>query len=203
MKRILLFSLLLFSSAAHADIFSLNNKNYYDGHRVEYADESILNNLNFAEKQVFNKIYKKQSVTERLERLELAVLGAIQSGNEYLRVQNIAKAVTNVASGGNGLQYHLNDNFNRYSSIGENWSFGGVVNSFGNALGLDDYRYSPCGRTHFHRPHSRFSHYNHLRPKCHCHSHRLPHSRYNNSPVVNGDYLKNYSLGTSVKILDD
>ena len=46
MKRILLFSLLLFSSAAHADIFSLNNKNYYDGHRVEYADESILNNLN-------------------------------------------------------------------------------------------------------------------------------------------------------------
>ena len=75
MKRILLVSLFLFASSAHADIFSLNNKNYYNGHRVEYADKSILDNLAFAEKQVFNKIYKKKTLTERLEQLEFYTEG--------------------------------------------------------------------------------------------------------------------------------
>lgn len=199
MKRILL--LLLFcicSNSVHAEIYPLENHNraYY------YQNENTLADmLLFAEKQIFKKTYKKDTLIERLERLELAVYGAIQDGIEATRIQNIKRAVTNVASGGNGLQYVTKSmDLSKNSNSGNFWSFGNSSWGLGNCGCRNSLGSYPRYYYGYHS--NRFPH------RGHHHSHRLPPPKhpcnhYNNNPIVNGDFMKNYSMGTSVKILDD
>ncbi len=196
MRKILLFLLVFgYANCAQADIFSLNNHGRYGN----YSMNNIADDLLFAEKQLFNKTYRRNSTLERLERLELAVFGAIQAGSEINRIYNIRKAVTNVASGGNGLQYFTD----KMTNLSGNSGFGGNLNIGGN--GLYGFNSHNCRHHNWHNPHHHRPHYGHRVPPRHHHSHRLPppchHS--NGNPIVNGDFMKNYSLGTSVKILDD
>ncbi len=185
----LVFIFLLCTLPANADIFTLRN---------DTASANILNDLTFAERQIFDRTYRNDDISQRLERLELAVYGAIQDGAQAARIRQIRKALTNVASGGNGLQYVTKSlNLANSSSGSRNWSFGGY--NYGTPFYANTnrgYDLNRCAHAHSHR----------LPPPCHrCHSHRLPppqHYRQNN-PIINGDYTKNYSLGTSVRILND
>ena len=199
MKRILLLLLFCFcSNSVHAEIYPLENHNLGYSYQNE---QNLLDMLLFAEKQIFKKNYKKDSLIKRLERLELAVYGAIQDGIEAIRIQNIKRAVTNVASGGNGLQYITKSmDLSRNSSNGNFWSFGN------SAWGLGD-----CNCRNSIGSHPRYYygyHSNRLPHRGHHHSHRVPPPKppcyhQNNNPIVNGDFSRNYSMGTSVKILDD
>ena len=70
----------------------------------DYSKE-VLKYLSFAENQIFNKIYSKDNLEDRLERLELQVYGAIQGGKLLTRINNLKNDITNVSQGGRGLQY--------------------------------------------------------------------------------------------------
>lgn len=194
MKKILfLLVLLLFITPAIASDFTLeNNHKMYNNY-----EKFLLNDLTFAEKQIFKKTYKRDKLIERLERLELAIFGAIQSGDEISRIKTLRKSVTNVANGGNGLQYTVGNMMGLAGSSLNNFSYGLTNPSY--YTNRNYYR-----RNYSHRP-------NYRRP-LHCSSHRLPPPpRYsariypnNQNPYyVNGDFAQNYSLGTSVKILND
>ena len=208
MKKVFtLILILFFAMPANADIFSLNhnNENFYSNK----FSKNLLDDLVFAEKQIFNKTYRNDDTIERLERLELALYGAIQSGAEAKRIKNIRKAVTNVASGGNGLQYVTKGfNLGGSSTGGGTWSFG-TYNPYGyrNYLGYSNY--NNCRYNNWSKRYSNFNRYHRHShrlppPACRgCRSHRLPPPSYYNNPIVNGDFMKDYSIGTSVKILDD
>lgn len=200
MKRIFfLVVFFVYTGIAQAEIYSLNNN-----HKQIYeTQETLLEMLQFAENQLFDKTYKKNSITQRLERLELALYGAIQDGIEAQRIYNLKKSLTNVASGGYGLQYNMpNFNLSQNQSGGSFWSFGNSTFGYNNP-------YNNCRYNNFWSPYKHKSHYHKH------HSHRLPppHLRgshrvgspyyHNNNPIVNGDFSKNYSMGTSVRILND
>ena len=185
----LVFLFLLLTFPASADIFALRNDN---------VAADILNDLIFSERQLFNRTYRSEDISQRLERLELAVYGAIQDGPEANRIRQIRKALTNVVAGGNGLQYVTKGlGLTGLSSSSKNWSFGGY--NYGTPYHTNAYRrhdFNRCAHAHSHR----------LPPPCpNCHSHRLPPPKPygQNNPIINGDYTKNYSLGTSVRILND
>jgi len=197
-KFFFLFLVFCCVNSAQAEMFTLDNHN--NGYYFQ-TDETLIEMLKFSEKQVFNKVYKKDNINERLERLELAIYGAIQTGSEAMRIQNVKNSVTNVASGGKGLQYFAKSmDLSRNSDGGSYWSFGN--SGFGYSNNYSNCRHGNCwgyknsyNRHHSHRP-TRHPHHSHrVHPPC---AHR-----YNNNPIVNGDFLKDYSLGTSVRILND
>jgi len=205
MKKIL-FLLLIFvcSQSVQAEILPLKN---YDSGNYYQHEKSLLEMLIYCEKQVFDKNYKKDSMAKRLERLELAVYGALQDGSEAQRIQNIQKAVTNVAAGGHGLQYVTKSrDLSKNASTGNFWSFGNAALDYTNHL-HNHYTRISRHKNHFHSHNSYHKHHSHrLPPPCHHYSHRMPppcKHNYNHNPIINGDFMKNYSLGTSVRILND
>ncbi|MCR4880561.1 MAG: hypothetical protein K6A44_01230 [bacterium] len=156
-----------------------------------FSKKELLKDLVFAERQVFDNTYTSDNITERLERLEIEVFGAIQDGREDFRIKRLKKSVTNVASGGNGLSNALK-----------------TLNLGGNSVGMTSW---VIGNMHNFYPYtnSYYSGRNSYRSQSRGYSHRLPpppmypnHS-YNNNPITNGDFTKNYSIGTGIKILDD
>ena len=153
---------------------------------TNFSKKELLKDLCFCEKQVFKKIYNSDTMLERLERLEIEVYGALQDGNEDYRIKKLRKSVTNIASGGNGLNYASR-----------------AFNLAGNALGMTNWA---IGNMHSYYPNigtNNFS--NRYIPHKRAFSHRLPPppNMHNYNPYTNVDFSKNYSLGTSVKILDD
>ena len=50
-------------------------------------------NLNLLEEYAFNKTYKKEANLKRLERLEEAAFGAVQSGDYDTRYRNVQTAI--------------------------------------------------------------------------------------------------------------
>ena len=52
-----------------------------------------LNDLNLLEEYAFNKTYKREANLERLERLEEAAFGAVQSGDYDTRYHNVKTAI--------------------------------------------------------------------------------------------------------------
>lgn len=197
MKKIL-FSFIMFCaiSTSYANDFSLENN--YKNYNKTY-EKTILENLLFSEKQLFKQTYKRDNLETRVERLELALFGAIQDGDEFVRVQNIKKSVTNVASNGYGLHYNFNKMMGLAGSSISNFSYG--------------LKYPSYNNYYTRRNHPRYKHYHkaHHHPHC-CSSHRIPpHTRYSSSiypygqqpSYTNGNFAQNYSLGTSVKILND
>ena len=187
---VFLFSIII---CAYIAAVALGQSNDVKLNHTNFSKKELLQDLAFSERQTFNKTYSSDSLTERLERLELEVLGAIQGGEEYFRIKNLKKSVTNVASGGNGLNY-LSKTFNLAGNDSGNnsWVIGNMHNPYYNS-------YTPKGNSHrLPMPQKNFSH-------------RLPppnipphfHENYNNNPITNGNFSKNYSIGTSIKILDD
>ena len=161
---------------------------------TNFSKKELLNDLAFAENEVFSRTYTSNNLPERLERLELAVFGAIQEGAEDFRIKRIRKSVTNVASGGNGLQYTLKGlNLGGNTSGSANWVIGNMHN------------FSPYNSNLYARPNN----FSHRLPSSSCkYSHRLPppppqNYSYNSNSAGNVDFLKNYSIGTSVRILED
>ena len=159
---------------------------------TNFSKKELLKDLAFSENQIFNKTYTSNSIEERLERLEIAVFGAIQSGEEEFRIRKLKKSVTNVSLGGNGLNslskiFNLAGNNSGISS----WAIGNMHDSYSNS----------CV--------PRYQNFSHRLPRRKHYSHRLPppppyfNENYNNNPITNGNFSKNYSIGTSVKILDD
>lgn len=188
---IFLFLCLCCVNPSHAEIFTLHNDN---------LPTTLLNDLIFAERQIFDRIYRNDNIAQRLERLELAVYGAIQSGEETSRIRQLRKALTNVASGGNGLQY-VTKNFDFADSARntKNWILGGYNCATPSYINTNkNYTFNPYRSTRSHRMPP---------PDCRCYSHRMPppppcrHEQ--NNPITNGDYIQNYSLRTGVKILND
>lgn len=166
-------------------------KDYDDGLcYTNFSKKELMRDLAFSENQIFGKVYSSDSITERLERLEIGVFGAIQDGREDFRIKRLKKSVTNVASGGNGLN-----------------SVSKILNLGGNAMGSSSW---VIGNMHNSYPYSNTYYRNRYPAPYHRgYSHRLPpppppHSyNYNNNPIINGDFMKNYSIGTGIKILDD
>ena len=153
---------------------------------INFSKKELLNDLSFSEKQIFNNTYKSDDITSRLERLEIAVFGAIQSGEEDFRIKKIRKSVTNISSGGNGL-----NNLMRTMNLGgEGW---GTNNLW-------------VGNMHTFTP-NYYNNSRRLHPPRGIHSHRIPPPpnaySYNSNPITTGDFMRNYTIGTSVKILDD
>ena len=140
-----------------------------------------------------NKTYKKDDTLTRLERLEIAVYGALQTGEAEKRIMYLKRAVTSASKGGNGLNNTSKLTNLMGTTIGNyNWSIGN-----GNTY---NHRYNHCG----HIPN--FS--SHRLPPTYYrkHSHRIyppHHSNHTGNPYENGNFVKNYSFGTGIKILDD
>ena len=152
---------------------------------TNFSKKELLKDLAFAEKQIFEKTYTSDTMTERLERLEIAVFGALQDGREDFRIKKLKKSVTDISSGGYGL--------NNTSKI---------LSLAGNALGTaswaigDMHNFSPYTNNRYFR--------NGFRPP-YGGSHRLPPPppQNYNPPPMSTNFMKNYSMGTSIKILDD
>lgn len=162
-----------------------------------FSKKELLKDLSFAERQIYDATFEKKGMTQRLEQLEIDVFGALQDGDEDIRIKKLKKAVTNVASGGNGLN-----------------STSKIINLAGNAMGNSSWA---IGNMHNFSPYTSNSYQNNP------YSHRIPTSRYrnayrlplppppqpyyngyyNHNPLTNGNFSKNYSIGTGVKILDD
>ena len=160
---------------------------------TNFNKKELLKDLSYAEKQVFESTYTSDTITERLERLELEVFGAIQEGQEDWRIKKIKKSVTNVSSGGYGL-----NKSGKVFNLGENvlgttnWAIGNMHNFYPYT---NSYYLGRNNTSHrIQTPYSR-------------HSHRLPPPppppNYNSSPISSGNFMKNYSIGTGIKILDD
>ena len=188
-KFILLLCLFFLVTPAYCEIYS---SNYYNEQtkEQEVLDKGYLQSLAFSENQIFKEIYSHDTPENRIERLEVSVYGAIQSGNIKKRIKEMKKAVTNISAGGYGLHY-ANKLFDLAGSNSSNgyWSIGNIPKTF------SDYK------PHFHS--NRIYHPN-------CCSHRIPpRHHYNpnryqkNSPIINGNQYSNYSMGTGVYILDD
>ena len=164
-----------------------------------FTKKELLKDLSFAERQIFDATFEKKDMTERLEHLEIEVFGALQDGDEKIRIKKLKQAVTNVASGGMGL--------NNLSKI---------INLAGNSMGNSSWA---IGNMHNFSPYSADSYRGH-----NYYSRMMPPplraGRYKNgyyppppppnysytpthNPITNGNFSKNYSIGTNVKILDD
>ncbi len=199
-KVVLLLFVLFFISPANADIYSATTTNKYLTYCDKNENKKLSEELEFAENQMFSKTYSKDTVSDRLERLETAVYGAIQDGDNYKRIKKIKKAVTNVASGGNGLNYETKT-FNQSPSI---MTIAGCSSGYGNwYVGSDASR---VGYNHD-NPNG-YHHFSHRLPKRNFSSHRLPlpyrgSYSYSHNPIGNSSVYKNYSIGTGVKILND
>ena len=162
-----------------------------------FTKKELLKDLSFSERQIFDATFDKKDMTERLERLEIEVFGALQDGDEDMRIKKLKQAVTNVASGGNGL-----NNPSRITNLAGNgmgtgsWVIGNMHN-FSPYLG----QYTPRSRFPQRREYSPYRNAYRLPPPS------PPQPYYNNSynpdPYKYGNFSKNYSIGTSVKILDD
>lgn len=173
------------TTSAFAESFSNNSYN---------LNKNLLENITFAEKQIFDKTYKKEEISNRLERLEIALFGALQNGSDVLRTLKIKKAVTNIASGGNGLQYITQ---NQLNSLGNNSANSGFW-SFRTPYTTPNYNRNLHNRN-YHRPNTNCCHSHRFHPPKHK-THRYDH---NNTPIINGSFSHNYSLGTGIKILND
>ena len=188
MKReFLIFVLSLFLGcyiAAVAFGKSDTGENFY----TNFTKKELLNDLTCTEKQVFNNTHKSDNITERLERLEVAVFGAIQPGSEDFRIKRLRKSVTNISSGGNGLNRIINS-----------------INLAGDKLGSDNLS---MGNMHTFSHNNYYNNSRRLPPPRGMYSHRMPPppkytNEYNHNPVTTGNYTRDYSIGTSVKILED
>ena len=135
-------------------------------------------------------------MTERLEKLEIEVFGALQDGDENFRIKKLKKAVTNVAAGGNGL-----NNTSKITNLA-----GNIVGTGSWAIG-NMHNFSPYTGNYYQKNNS----YRQIPPPPPFrNSYRLPpppepysNNYYNPNPFTNGDFSKNYSIGTNIKILDD
>ena len=187
MKRgFLIFILTLFLGcyiAAVAFGKSDNCENYY----TTFTKKELLNDLSYSEKQVFDNTYKSDGITERLERLEVAVFGAIQSGREDFRIKKLRKSVTNISSGGNGLNSIMRS-----------------INLAGDTFGASNWS---VGNMHTFSHNNSYNNSRKLSPPRGMYSHRIPPPpnirQYNPNTITTGDYARDYTIGTSVKILDD
>lgn len=188
MKKIVL--LLCFLYVVTPAYSKMNSDNYYNYETAqnEFLDNGYIQSLAFSENQIFKQIYTKDTPENRLERLELAVYGAIQNGNIKKRIKEIKKSVTNITDGGYGLQY-ANKLFDLAGNSTNNsyWSIGNIPKTFSE-----------------YRPHYNSNRIYH--PNC-C-SHRIPPRHYqnknrNNTAIINGNTYSNYSMRTGIHILND
>ena len=186
-KIFLLLCLSFLLTPAYGEIYSSYSCNEQLEER-EISDKSFLQSLAFAENQIFKRVYSNDFPQNRIERLEIAVFGAIQNGNIKARIKEMKKAVTNISDGGYGLHY-ANKLFDLAGTGVNNgyWSIGNIPKTF------SDYK------PHYHS--NRIYHPN-------CYSHRMPPHFHHNNPknapqIINGNKYNNYAMKTGVYILDD
>ncbi|MDD3594425.1 MAG: hypothetical protein PHX18_07350 [Candidatus Gastranaerophilales bacterium] len=185
--------------------------------RIQNILEAINNNktndmairyLDFAESQIFSRTYPQNDPSERLERLEIQVFGAVQPGNILSRIENIKRATTNVASGGYGLQYvkpynnyttaPIVDNQPKKKSLFQ--SLAPVIIPFlGNYTNTapNSYSYGPYDQT--------YSSYNNYNPNNnYMQFGGMGSNSYNSSRNgARNDFGNNYGIGGGVRILED
>lgn len=186
-------------------------QNVMDAINSNKTNDMATQYLDFAESQIFRTTYPQNDPSQRLERLEIQIFGAIQSGDILSRIENIKRSTTNVASGGYGLQYaRPYNNYNNYSNVpivGTQsnkkslfQSLAPVVIPFlGNYTNTapSSYSYGPYDQTY-----SSYNNYN-------------PHNNYmqfggmgsnNSNSIQNGsrnDFGNDYGMGGSIRILED
>jgi len=186
-KIILLFCFICIITPVYSQT---NINNYYNSEtkQSEFLDKAFIQSLAFSENQIFQQIYSKDTPENRIERLELAVYGAIQNGNIKSRIKKIKKSVTNITDGGYGLQY-ANKLFDLAGNSSNNgyWSIRNIPKT------LSEYHPNYHSNRIYH-------------PNC-C-SHRIPPHHYHNrnrnaDTIINGNNYSNYSMRTGIHILND
>jgi len=179
MNKIIVFSL-LFNIVLCDFVYANDSFTVYQHKYSPVFTSELLNNLSFAEKQIFSKVYSKDSVEDRIERLELKVYGAIQDGKITTRINNIKNDVTNVSQGGKGLQYVTK-----------------LFDLAGNTITSDNSNFS---NNMYNDYSNQYSH--RLPPVKRYRSSRIDIDSYNNYLPYKND-LPGFTIGTGVKILKD
>ena len=175
----LIFNVILCDLSLAKDTFTV-----YQYKFPQSYTKDTLNNLSFAENQVFHKIYSKDTVEDRIERLELQVYGAIQDGKILARINNLKNSVTNVSQGGKGLQYAVK-----------------LFDLAGNSMASESFKFdnNTCSNNYNNAYSFRLPSQKQYR------SSRVEYNNYGNydsfSPYNN--FAPNFSIGTGVKIIKD
>jgi len=187
-KILILFCTLVMIFTNSTTVFPKTKNTKFLNNYNKTINKNLATDLAFSEMQIFHKIYSQEALEERISRLEIEIYGAIQDGNNENRIKALKKAVTNISSGGNGLQYNTSSLFglNTRTFTNDSWN---INNNYYKS-------FSPHNVIHHKNFHTR-----HIPPKPH-HSHRIDYPDCN-TIRPNGNYSQNYSLGTSIKILDD
>ena len=151
MKYIFYCFILLFFICNYTNAENLQLTNFHRNYE-NYQNNDLIEELNFAENQIFQKNEKNEPFLTKLERLEMFLFGAIQSGDLGYRIGNVHR---------NSYYYH---------------------NPF-NTRNFHPYSYE------YHKPNYRYPRYRNV---------NHPYYEYIPQQIL----PKNYSLGTTVRIID-
>ena len=105
MKYIFCFCFVFFAAIpAFGDVVQLTNLTQNN----DYIPANYLRELNFAEKQIFQENRINEPVLSKLEKLEIALFGAIQVGETAYRIGNVYKSCRDIYGRGYGEYYFSN-----------------------------------------------------------------------------------------------
>lgn len=83
-----LLLLLFITDFVSAETLQLTN---FHKNNNNYENENLIEELNYAENQIFQKNERNESVLTKLEKLEMILFGAIQAGELGYRIGNVYK----------------------------------------------------------------------------------------------------------------
>lgn len=208
-KALLVFTMLLFAQYAHSEIVidKLEDPEYLNGPKTSYNTYTPFHNtatttkrtynlnsgqLSKVERKVFGRTYVGDDATNRLQRLESSVFGAVQSGNERSRLTKLSSATQGYSN-----KYPQYSAYNGYNNYYNN----GYYNNYYNPNNPYYNRYTP------YRPYARPTIRNIIRnirsgsltgytPPVNTYYNQYPQNSYYNFPPPNGYYTSTTGNGT-------